>query len=170
MSRFFLTAIFSFFSLISFSQDLKKQRWVDSVFSKLTIEEKIGQMFMTTVSSNASLVEISRQVKAGKIGSVYIDRMGVNNYVRWANELQALPKIPLLIGADVSHNYHRTFDSVMNFYDPLVESVGSDSLKKRVDVELGHQMKILNVQLNFGIEEHKADEFNVTEVPITLNA
>src|SRR6267378_7413953 len=56
MSRFFLTAVLISCSLFSFSQDLKTQRWVDSVFSKLKIEEKIGQMFMTTVSSsNTSL-------------------------------------------------------------------------------------------------------------------
>src|ERR1041385_2940458 len=119
MSRFFLIIVLSFLSLTSFSQDLKKQRWVDSVFSKLTTEEKIGQMFMTTVSSTTSLAEVRRRVKAGKVGSIYIDRIGINNYVRWMNELQASSKIPLLIGADVAHNYHRTFDSVMNFYDPL---------------------------------------------------
>jgi CubicO group peptidase (beta-lactamase class C family) len=170
MSRFFLTVVLSFFALLSFSQDLKNKRWVDSVFSKLTTEEKIGQMFMVTVSPSAPLTEIARLAKAGKIGSVYIDRMGVNNYVRWINELQASSKIPLLIGADVSHNYTRTFDSVMNFYDPLVESVGSDSLKKQVDIELAHQTKLLSVHLNFGIEEHQTDGLNVAELRIPTNS
>lgn len=169
MSRFFLTAIFSFLTTLSFSQDLKNKRWVDSVFSKLTTEEKIGQMFMVTVSSGTSLTEITKQAKAGKIGSVYIDRIGVNSYVRWMNELQASSKIPLLTGADISHNYARTFDSVMNFYDPLVESIGSDSLKKQVDTELAHQTKLLSVHLNFGIEEHQADGLNVTELRLPTN-
>ena len=168
MLRFFLTVVLFSCSLISFSQDLKKQRWVDSVFSKLKTEEKIGQMIMTIVSPYyASLSDQSRQVKAGKIGSVYIDRIGVMSYTRWMNELQGQSKIPLLISADVSINLARTFDSVMNFYDPLVKSMASDSLKKCVDVELARQMKILNVHLNFAIESHGTDGLKTTEVEIS---
>ena len=167
MSRFFLTVVLLSSSLISFSQNSRKQRWVDSVFSKLKTEEKIGQMIMTSVSPNyVSLADQIRQVKSGKIGGVYIDRMGIANYARWINELQAQSKIPLLIGADVSHNFARTFDSVMNFYDPLVESMASDSVKKRVDVELVRQMKILNVNLDFAIETHEADGLKITEVEL----
>jgi CubicO group peptidase (beta-lactamase class C family) len=168
MSRAFFTVVLLLCSFISFSQDSKKQQWVDSVVSKLKAEEKIGQMIMTLVSPDyISLADQSRQVKAGKMGGIYIDRIGVVNYVRWVNELQSQSKIPLFVGADVAHNYTRTFDSVMNFYDPLVESMGSDSLRKSVDVELARQMKILNVHLDFAIEAHETDGLNIAKVEIS---
>ncbi|MDL2239766.1 glycoside hydrolase family 3, partial [Bacteroidales bacterium OttesenSCG-928-L14] len=66
-------------SLYSFSQDMifyidnDADHWVDSVFSSLTLKEKIGQTMMIRSSSEgdeAYNMEIERQIKEYNVGGI----------------------------------------------------------------------------------------------------
>lgn len=118
--------IFTVFLLpvISSAQPAKEQ-FISSLMSKMTLEEKIGQMTLFTsdwdVTGPTVRSNYLEDIKSGKMGSIF------NAYtVKYNRELQkaavehARLKIPLLFGYDVIHG-HRTI-----FPIPLGEACSWD--------------------------------------------
>ncbi|WP_353135732.1 beta-glucosidase BglX [Pseudopedobacter sp.] len=89
-------------------------RFISSLMSKMTIEEKIGQLNLltggdavtgTTVNSN-----IEQKIKNGEVGGFF--SLSTPQKIRKAQELavkEARLKIPLIFGMDVIHGYKTTF-------------------------------------------------------------
>lgn len=100
---FALTGMFT----TSYAQsDIEKR--VDELLSKMTLEEKIGQMNqLSYFETNAELLE---QIKKGEIGSLLniIDPNEVNRIQKTAMENSRLG-IPLIIGRDVIHGLKTVF-------------------------------------------------------------
>lgn len=146
-----------FFILLSTNltaQDRKIQ-WVDSVFQKLNTNEKISQLFMLPISSYSSKAEqelLISQIKKFKPGSILITRGGPVSHVALLNKLQAASKIPLLTAINAEWGLAQSFDSTMSFAKPLqLGSIHNDSLVFATGKEIGRQMKILGLHLNFAL-------------------
>jgi beta-glucosidase len=96
---------------------------VDSVLSKMTLEEKIGQLNQYTAGWNTGTSTAKAKnsneeiVKQGKIGS-FLNIIGVENTKRLQKIAveESRTKIPLLFGLDVIHGYKTTFPT------PLAEA------------------------------------------------
>ena len=84
------------------------EKKVEDLLSKMTLEEKIGQM--NQISSSVNLEEMSRAIKKGEVGSILneIDPIRVNALQRLAVEESRLG-IPLLIARDVIHGFKTIF-------------------------------------------------------------
>nr|WP_320036780.1 beta-glucosidase BglX [uncultured Bacteroides sp.] len=84
------------------------EKKVEDLLSKMTIEEKVGQM--NQISSSANLEEMSRTIMKGEVGSILneIDPIRVNALQRLAVEESRLG-IPLLIARDVIHGFKTIF-------------------------------------------------------------
>ncbi len=92
----------------------KKKAFIDQLLSKMTLEEKIGQLnlpsageFTTGLAKNAN---IAQKIRAGKVGGLF--------NLKGAKKIHAIQKIaveesrlgiPLLFGMDVIHGYETTF-------------------------------------------------------------
>src|SRR5690349_4398265 len=109
VSLFFLL-FFSFCSV--FAQD-KKIYWVDSVFQTLSPEDKIGQLFMISVSANDAKTEIINRVKDQRIGGILITGGGPMAHAHLVNQLQQQSKVPLLIGMHAEWGVAQTLDSTI---------------------------------------------------------
>src|SRR5580704_9550553 len=60
------------------AQDLRSS-WIDSVFQTLTLQEKIGQLFMIPVSTYLTgdeAIALSNKVKSYNVGGLYITHGG----------------------------------------------------------------------------------------------
>jgi len=93
------------------SKEMKNEqieKKVERLLSKMTLEEKIGQM--NQISSYGNLEEMSRLIKKGEVGSILneIDPVRVNALQRLAMEESRLG-IPLLIARDVIHGFKTIF-------------------------------------------------------------
>lgn len=93
------------------SKDIKNEqieKRIESLLSKMTLEEKIGQM--NQVSSYNNLEAMSGLIKKGGVGSILneIDPLRVNALQRVAMEESRLG-IPLLISRDVIHGFKTVF-------------------------------------------------------------
>lgn len=82
----------------------KIEKRIESLISKMTLEEKIGQM--NQISTSGNVLEIREMVKKGQIGSILneIDPKLINAIQRVAMEESRLG-IPVLIGRDVIHGF-----------------------------------------------------------------
>ena len=106
------------FSSVSFAQpsaylptnrELTKDetKWVKDTLKKLTLDEKIGQMFMA--DGNAILMnrqteiykQLEHQIKDNKVGGVLWFRSDVWTTAVLTNRLQELSALPLLVSADL---------------------------------------------------------------------
>ena len=131
----------------------RKTEWVDSVFRSLDTKEKIGQLFMMPVSSYATAAEIAvlaDQVKSYHIGGLIIQSGGPISLADLLNKLQRNSNIPLMTGLNAEWGLGQSLDSTMSFQKPLLlGSIRNDSLIYSVGKEIGIQMKILGLQINF---------------------
>ncbi len=152
-SRYYLLALFFATSIYASAQNEKKAKWIDSVFSKLKAEEKIGQLFVVSFPANASKEEVQlllNQSKAGKIGGLLVRRSGPVGYAKSINQLQSNSKIPLLVGAVISPDLSRAFDSTMNFFEVnVLNAISDDSLLYSLSQELSRQRNLLHIHFPF---------------------
>ncbi|MEN9697882.1 MAG: beta-glucosidase BglX [Bacteroidota bacterium] len=96
------------------SKDVKMHVFVNGLMSKMTLEEKLGQLNLPAssdfVTGAVSSSDIAEKVKAGKVGGVFNIRS-----VTKIKELQEFAvnntrlHIPLLFGMDVIHGYKTIF-------------------------------------------------------------
>jgi beta-glucosidase len=117
MKKISLSIVGIFLVLVGYSQsskDLKMQLFVKTLMSKMTLEEKLGQLNLPAssdfVTGAVSSSDIAEKVKAGKVGGVFNIRS-----VTKIKELQQFAvnssrlHIPLLFGMDVIHGYKTIF-------------------------------------------------------------
>ncbi len=148
MLRFFLIAFYLTAGSSGLAQSDKKSRWVDSVFSTLRIDEKIGQMMMA-VMPTADEIILKEPIKAGKIGGLLLAHSSPMRHAKGINKMQVQSKIPLLVAADLSIGLPQLFDSVMTFYNAnTLSAVANDSLHKALPTELERQQHLLGINLN----------------------
>ena len=151
------------------SQDARS-RWVDSVFQTLNTEEKIGQLMMISVSAYAPAEEKEEwleKIKEDGVGGLIITKGGPHSHARLINQLQSGSKIPLLTGIHADYGLGPLLDSTVSFYKPLLMGALPDSLVTETGKEIGREMKLLGIHLNFA---PNADNDIRDEIyPATLN-
>lgn len=96
------------------SSDPKMDRFVSDLMSKMTLEEKIGQLNLPVtgdiVTGEAKSSDVAGRIRAGEVGGLF-NLKGVNNIrevQRIAIEESRLG-IPLIFGMDVIHGYESVF-------------------------------------------------------------
>jgi beta-N-acetylhexosaminidase len=127
--------------------------WVDSVFNKMSLNEKIGQLFMLPVSAYASPQEskaLEGLIKTYKPGSIYITKGSAKSHIRVANQLQKVSKIPLLFGLNAEWGLGQTLDSTFNFPMPMIAGANQNNeLIKSLGHQIGLQMNAVGAHINF---------------------
>ena len=100
-----------------------KNEWVDSVFNSLTIDEKIGQLFMVPVPPNTNetaINKIENQIKSKEIGGVIFDSLGPLQQAKVTNRFQSASEVPLLIAQDAPRGLGQSRDSTVHIPDAPV--------------------------------------------------
>lgn len=85
------------------SDSLAQQKWVDDQYNNLTLEEKIGQLFMVIAHSDqdqAHIQSIQNAVENDRVGGLIFSTGGPVRQARLTNLYQSKAKVPLLIGMD----------------------------------------------------------------------
>jgi beta-glucosidase-like glycosyl hydrolase/CubicO group peptidase (beta-lactamase class C family) len=132
--------------------NFKNDRWVDSLLNKLTLEQKIGQLFMIQAYSNknpAHLEELLQFVKQYEIGGIIFMQGGPVAQAKISNRLQKASNIPLLMAIDAENGLGFRLDSTINY--PVQMALGaitSDTLIYRMGFEIGKQFRLLGIHMN----------------------
>ncbi|MDD3906914.1 MAG: beta-glucosidase BglX [Bacteroidales bacterium] len=112
MKRNFLTLAFSLLVVSSFGQNA--QEFVNNLLSKMTLDEKIGQLnqYNGDFGATGKITpegDKEKQIKEGHVGSM-LNVMGSDNTRKLeAIALQSRLHIPLIFGKDVIHGFRTTF-------------------------------------------------------------
>ncbi|MFN7946009.1 MAG: glycoside hydrolase family 3 N-terminal domain-containing protein [Blastocatellia bacterium] len=85
----------------------KEEKWVRETLSRLTLDEKIGQMFLADANAifmnrdSAVYRQLEHHIRDNKVGGIILFRSDVWATAMLTNRFQALSKLPLLISADL---------------------------------------------------------------------
>ncbi|NOU47217.1 MAG: beta-glucosidase BglX [Bacteroidales bacterium] len=90
------------------------QQKLDELMSKMTLEEKIGQLNQYTGDYEATgpikqVGDKAEEIRQGKVGSMLNIKGTENTRILQEIAMQSRLKIPLLFGLDVVHGYYTTF-------------------------------------------------------------
>ncbi|MEQ1733967.1 MAG: glycoside hydrolase family 3 N-terminal domain-containing protein, partial [Bacteroidia bacterium] len=130
-----------------------KKTWADSVFTTLTLEQKIGQLFMVAAFSNkdaAHKAEITDLVSNYHIGGLIWMQGGPVRQAQLCNYYQSIAKVPLLNSIDGEWGLAMRLDSTTKFPKQMtLGALQNDSLIYSMGQEIARQCKRIGLQLNF---------------------
>lgn len=141
-----------------------KSVWVDSVFNKLNLPDKIGQILMISVDGSADQNDLEKTIntiRKNKIGGVVVSGGEPTKLVQMINQLQRESEVPVLVGMNAEQGPGAVLDSVLKFPNPLMlGSVRDDSLIWFLGEQIGRQLKALGVHINFAPTTDLSSSFN----------
>ena len=157
--------LFAVFTILLFSQILNAQqdsplfvdslqlKWVDEKYNAMTLEEKVGQLFVVAAYSNkdaAHEAEIENLVKTEAIGGlIFMQDLAVKQ-AELTNRYNKVAKIPLLIGMDAEWGLSMRLKEVKRFpWAMTVGAVEDNQIVKEMGNAIGEQANTMGVHFNF---------------------
>lgn len=139
--------------LIVKNEEKAQLKWVDSVYNVLSLEEKIGQLFMVDVFSNDSpqkFEKVNQLIKEQHIGGIIFSKGGPVRQANIQNQFQKNARIPLLIGMDAEWGLAMRLDSTYAYpWNMTLGAIKNDSIIYKVGKQIGLHSKRLGVHFNF---------------------
>ena len=158
--RFFL--ILFFYTLVIYPQSndplidadpINQKKWVDSIYNNLSLEEKIGQLFVVWASPDKGeqhFRDIKKQIIKNNIGGIIFSLGGPTSHINWLNSFQDLSKTPLLISMDAEWGVAMRLDSVQPFpWNMTLGAIQDNQLIQEIGNRIGQQAKRLGIHMNF---------------------
>ena len=140
-------------SPLATSDTLAQTKWVDAVYDSMSDDERVGQLFMVSLSSNQSqnaIVGIQKLVSQEHLGGIIFSKGSPVRQAKLTNRLQAASKFPLLIGMDAEWGLAMRLDSTYAFpWNMTLGAIQNDSIVEEVGYRIGMHAKRLGVHINF---------------------
>ena len=128
--------------------------WVDSVFTQLSEEERLGQLFIVRAYSNKGTAheqEIEDKITKQHVGGVIFFQGSPEKQVELTNKYQAKAKVPLMIAMDAEWGLGMRFPKqTINFPRQLtLGAIQKNKLIYDFGKEVARQCKRIGVNINF---------------------
>jgi beta-N-acetylhexosaminidase len=128
-------------------------RWVDSVFNTLSIDQKIGQLMMPrgNYSYDYDTARLHKIVRDYHVGGLVLFRNRPTAQALLVNRLQAMSKVPMMIGMDLEWGMEMRLDSTVRFpYQMTLGAMqGNENLIEEMGLQLAQQCKRMGVHINY---------------------
>ena len=133
---------------------IARNQWVDSVYNRLSMEERIGQLFMVAAYSGTKAYNeelITKLIDAHQVGGLIFMQGGPIQQAMLTNKYQRSAQVPLLISMDAEWGLGMRLDSVKNFPRQMMLGATHDTaLVYKVGAAIAYQCKRMGVQIDFG--------------------
>lgn len=130
-----------------------QKKWVDSIYNSMTLEEKIGQLFVVDVFSSKGQPEedrIKKLITENHIGGVIFSKGGPVRQAHMNNHLQAASKVPLMVSMDAEWGLAMRLDSTFAFpWNMTLGAVENNKLIEDVGYRIGLHARRMGVHINF---------------------
>lgn len=139
-----------FYDPISYMQ---QELWVDSVLARMSLDEKIGQLFMVAAYSNKDekhYKEIDRLVKEYHIGGLIFFQGTPYKQALLTNRYQAKSDVPLFVAIDAEWGLGMRLDSTISYpYQITLGALQNDQLIEQMGEQIAEQCKRIGIHINF---------------------
>ena len=130
-----------------------KKAWVNQTFDGMSLEERIGQLFMVAAYSNrgpAHFSKLKNLIEEHHIGGLIFFQGGPMRQALMCNELQEASKIPMMIGMDAEWGIEMRLDSTIGFPRQMtLGAIRDDRLIYEMGREIGRQFNRMGMHINF---------------------
>ncbi|RMF50414.1 MAG: hypothetical protein D6750_04865, partial [Bacteroidetes bacterium] len=127
--------------------------WVRAQVSRLSLEEKIGQLLMVPAYSDparSNRAQLERWIREYHLGGLIFMQGSPTAQLRLTQAYQRLSSIPLLLAMDAEWGPSMRLDSLPRFPSALtLAAVPQDSLVYHVARSIAYQCRRLGVHINF---------------------
>ena len=128
--------------------------WTKEVLSQMTIEEKVGQLFMIRAFSKDDpehIKYVKSQIENYHVGGICFFQGDPLRQTQLVTEYQQLSKQPLLIAIDGEWGLGMRFpDQAISFPRQItIGAIRDNQLVYRMGREIGRQCKLLGINVNF---------------------
>ncbi|WP_298480572.1 glycoside hydrolase family 3 N-terminal domain-containing protein [uncultured Maribacter sp.] len=160
--RFYLVFSLTFFSFLFVNgqsnplvtkDSIAQQKWVNITYEKMTLEEKLGQLFMVSISSNQDKASINKTIsliKDQNIGGIIFSKGGPVQQAKLTNKFQSSAKLPLLVGMDAEWGLAMRLDSTYAFpWNMTLGAIKDNGIVEKVGRQIGKHAKRIGVHINF---------------------
>lgn len=127
------------------------ERWVDSVYATLSIDQKVGQLFMPIVEPKTSWKSrIATHVQQQKVGGLLFSKGTLAQQAEVTNYAQELAEVPLLISVDGEWGLSmRLSDAPVYPRNLIVGAIQDPEILKQYGREIARQCKAMGIHVNF---------------------
>ncbi len=130
-----------------------QKKWVDSIYTNLSLQEKVGQLFMVDVFSSdpaSKTDKIKKLIKEQYIGGVIFSKGGPKRQAKLNNEFQAASNIPLMVAMDAEWGLAMRLDSTFAYpWNMTLGAIEDNKIVEKVGKRIGEHSKRLGVHINF---------------------
>ena len=135
---------------------IQSMDWVDSTMNRMTLREKIGQMFVVwtltpyLADDSPRWQKLSHYANETKVGGFYFSTGDIYNFPVLANKLQKLADTPLLMSVDFEWGAGMRINQATTF--PRAMAVGATrdtSLAYRMGLAIARESRALGVHQNY---------------------
>lgn len=134
-------------------QDGKCQEWVDSTFNKMSLKEKIGQLFIYTIAptdTKANMALLRDAVHTHKVGGLLYSKGVLETQAIITNQAQEMAKVPLMITFDGEWGLSmRIKDTPVYPRNMVLGCISDEQLIYEYGKEVARQCRELGVHVNF---------------------
>ena len=129
-----------------------EDRWVDSVYNTLTLEQRVGQLFNLRANDpNKEFNDyIDDYIERYNVGGVTFFRTDAEKLLKQANEWQSKAQTPMMIAIDGEWGIGmRINDGISYPYQMTLGAITNDSLIAEMGRQIAEQCTRLGINVNF---------------------
>lgn len=137
----------------NYLDDRASLSWADSVMRKMSLEEKIGQLFMIDVYSNKDSAHVNRVldlIREYKVGGVIFFQGGPKRQEEINAQLQNASELPLLVSIDAEWGLSMRLDSTVRYPRQMtLGAAGDTTLIYEMGRQIGRECRAMGIHINF---------------------
>jgi beta-glucosidase-like glycosyl hydrolase len=130
-----------------------QNHWVDSLMDTLTVEQRIGQLFIADVypkTGETHFKKVETLIKDYHIGGLMFSQGSPLLQAHLTNRFQSKSKTPLLVSLDAEWGLAMRLDSTLVFpYQMTLGAINDPELVYKMGQEVARQCKRIGVHMNF---------------------
>ncbi len=161
MNRYFTIFIFLFLATLlpaqkqtTLYQKADKQKlnaWVDSVYNRMSLDEKVGQLFMPVANpDNSYKTRITNYIKNQKVGGLLFSKGTLASQAEITNYAQSISDIPLFIALDGEWGLSMRLTDAPAFpRNMILGAITDDQIIYNYGKEIARQCKEMGIHINF---------------------
>ncbi|MDH0674711.1 glycoside hydrolase family 3 protein [Empedobacter sp. GD03861] len=134
-------------------KDSIQMKWVNEKYNSMSLEEKVGQLFIVAAYTNRDVVhenDIQKLIEEEHIGGLIFMQDQAAHQIELTNKFQSISKIPLLIGMDAEWGLAMRLKGVERFpWNMTLGALRNNKLVYQVGKQIGIQANRMGVQFNF---------------------
>ncbi|MEA3452702.1 MAG: glycoside hydrolase family 3 N-terminal domain-containing protein, partial [Bacteroidota bacterium] len=126
-------------------------QWVDSKMNSMSLDEKIGQLFMVAVYPNQkNQSSVENLISNYNIGGIIYFKGNPTRVAELTNIFQVQSKTPLMVAIDGEWGVGMRIDSVLDYpHQMMLGAIEDNKIIYQMGAEIANQCKTLGVNINF---------------------